>query len=218
MKQDKPKLRAPGRPLADAGDLRQRLLDAAVDSFAHRGIHATSLRAIAQQCEVTPALVNYYFGNKERLVDAVVEERLLPLMQGMGERLQQAGDDPHQLVAAFVRGMSANIRQNPWLPPLWVREILCEGGVLRDLLPTRFAPMVPQLLARRFAEAQGRGALNPDVDPRLLVVSLIGLTLLPYASAPLWRNIFNAPEIDDEALIRHTLTLLAQGLEVADAH
>ncbi|MCY1497848.1 HTH-type transcriptional regulator BetI [compost metagenome] len=213
---DEPK-RTPGRPLADTSDLRQRLLDTALDSFAHAGIRATSLRGIAQRCGVTPALLNYYFGNKERLVDAVVEERLLPLMLGMGERLEQAGDDPRELVAAFVRGMSASIRANPWLPPLWVREILCEGGVLRDLLTTRVAPLVPLLLARRFAEAQGQGRLNPGLDPRLLVVSLIGLTLLPYASAPLWRNIFDAPEIDDEAMIRHTLNLLGQGLEVPDA-
>ena len=56
-------------------------------------------------------------------------------------------------------------------------------------------------------------APNRDRDPRLLVVSLIGLTLFPYASAPIWRGLFAAPELDDEALDRHTLALLERGLE-----
>lgn len=206
--------RSPGRPTGDSQLQRERLLDAATDAFAHIGIHAASLRGIAQQAGVTPALVNYYFGNKERLVDALVEERLLPLFQGMAERLQQVGDDPMDLVSAFVRGMSANLSRNPWLPPLWVREVLCEGGALREMLTSRFAPMVPVLLAERFAKAQAGGRLNPDIDPRLLVVSLVGLVMLPYAAGQIWRGIFATPELGDEAMVKHIMALLERGLEV----
>ncbi|NQD96724.1 TetR/AcrR family transcriptional regulator, partial [Pseudomonas sp. CrR25] len=92
-------------------------------------------------------------------------------------------------------------------------EILCEGGLLREQLASRIAPLVPLLLAQRFAAAQARGALNPGLDPRLLVVSLIGLTMLPYAAAPLWRGIFANPQLGDEALIAHTLALLEHGME-----
>ncbi|WP_375737972.1 TetR/AcrR family transcriptional regulator [Pseudomonas boanensis] len=205
--------RSPGRPTGDSPLQRERLLDAAVDAFAHQGIQAASLRSIAQQAGVTPALVNYYFGNKERLVEALVEERLLPLFKGMAEQLQQIGTDPRELVTGFVTALSANLRRNPWLPPLWVREVLCEGGALRDQLTTRFAPMVPMQLAQRFAEAQAAGQLNPDLDPRLLVVSLIGMTMLPYAAAPIWRGIFANPELGDEAMLRHTLALIERGLE-----
>ncbi|AYC33796.1 TetR/AcrR family transcriptional regulator [Pseudomonas cavernae] len=208
--------RAPGRPSGDPQQ-REALLDAALAAFAHTGIHAASLRNIARQAGVTPALVNYYFGTKQRLVEVVVEERLLPLIQSLGERLQAAGDSPLELVEVFVRGLSETVSQHAWLPPLWVREILCEGGLLRELLPQRIAPLVPLLLAQRFAAAQARGALNPQLDPRLLVVSLIGLTLLPYAAAPLWRGIFANPQLGDEALIQHTLALLERGLEVPHA-
>ncbi|HSC85371.1 MAG TPA: helix-turn-helix domain-containing protein [Pseudomonas sp.] len=192
---------------------RQQLLDAATDSFAHHGIQASSLRAIAERAGVTPALLNYYFGSKQKLVEAMVEERFMPLVQRAAARLQQAGDDPHTLVATFISDMSQTVAEHPWLSQLWVREILCEGGLLREQLMSRVAPMVPLLLAQRFAAAQARGALNPALDPRLLVVSLIGLTILPYAAAPLWRGIFANPQIGDDALIEHTLALLRQGME-----
>jgi TetR/AcrR family transcriptional regulator len=204
--------RSPGRPSGDAPQQRERLLDAAVQSFAHAGIKASSLRGIAEQAGVTPALVNYYFGNKTRLVEAMIEERFLPLIRGVASGLQQAGDDPRELVERFVRGLSEMVIEHPWIPPLWVREILCEGGMLREQLSQRIAPLIPLLLAQRFAAAQARGALNPDLDPRLLVVSLIGLTMLPYAAAPLWRGIFANPQIGDEALVAHTLALLERGM------
>ena len=205
--------RSPGRPVADATVQRERLLNVATDLFSHRGIQATSLRAIADEAGVTPALLNYYFGNKDRLVDAMVEERFLPLVMRAAEGLQQAGDDPLALVGAFIRDMSRNVAEHPWISQLWVREILCEGGVLRERLMDRVAPLVPLLLAQRFAAAQARGALNPDHDPRLLVVSLIGVTLLPYAAAPIWRGVFANPQIGDDALIAHTLALLKGGME-----
>ncbi|WP_079201215.1 TetR/AcrR family transcriptional regulator [Pseudomonas sp. CC6-YY-74] len=205
--------RAPGRPAGDSPAQRERLLDVAVQAFAHDGIKASSLRSIAQQAGVTPALVNYYFGNKAKLLATVAEERLLPLLMGLGQELRQVGDEPIALVSGFIQGMRRTVQAHPWLPPLWVREVLCEGGGLRELLMSRVGPAVAHMLAERFASAQRRGALNPDLDPRLLVVSLIGLTLFPYAAAPIWRGLFAAPELDDAALARHTLALLERGME-----
>jgi AcrR family transcriptional regulator len=205
--------RTPGRPASDAPLQRERLLDIAVQAFAHDGIKASSLRSIAQQAGVTPALVNYYFGNKAKLLEAVVNERLAPLLMGLGQELRQVGDEPIALVSGFIQGMRRIVQDHPWLPPLWVREVLCEGGGLRDMLMGRVGPVVAHMLAERFASAQRRGALNPNLDPRLLVVSLIGLTLFPYAAAPIWRGLFAAPELDDAALARHTLALLERAME-----
>ncbi|MDM8349150.1 TetR/AcrR family transcriptional regulator [Pseudomonas sp. sp1636] len=207
------KSRPPGRPGGDTTAQRERLIDAALNAFAHKGIAASSLRAIASAAGVTPALVNYYFGNKAKLLAAVVAERLLPALMGLSQSLRETGDDPAALIREFIQGMRRVVQAHPWLPPLWVREVLCEGGGLRELLMSHIAPLISRMLAERFAAAQRRGALNPDLEPRLLVVSLVGLTLFPYAAAPIWRGLFNAPELDDEALARHTLILLERGLE-----
>src|SRR5690606_28166517 len=140
--------------------------------------------------EVTPALVNYYFGGKDQLLAAVVEERLLPVVAELREGVEAAGEDPRTLAEGFIVAMHAAVDRHPWLPSLWAREILSEGGALRELLFEQISPQVPGLLAARFASAQQRGALSSDVDPRLLVVSLIGLTLFPLAAAPIWRRLF----------------------------
>jgi TetR/AcrR family transcriptional regulator len=206
--------RAPGRPGADSPDLRLRLLDAALACFVRNGIAVTSLRAIATEAGVTPAMLHYYFGDKAQLQEAVIADRLLPVFARMRETLAQTDGDVAALIAAFVRGVEVLVTEHPWLPSLWVREVLCEGGALRNLLVNEIAPQVPQMLARRFAAAQQQGSLNAELDPRLLVVSLIGLTLFPAAGAPIWRRIFDAGDIDAAALRRHTIALLERGVGV----
>ena len=206
------KRRPPGRPRADEANQRERLLDAAIDCFAKHGIAAASLRSIALEAGVTPALVHYYFGSKERLLDAFVAERLLPLVAALGAGVQSAGGDPRALVSAFVHGLYAAVASSPWLPGLWLREVITENGALRPVFFKEIAHHVPRALAERFAALQTAGTLNPHVDPRLLVVSLIGLTLFPLAAEPIWRRVFDAGDVDAAALERHTLALLDHGL------
>ena len=208
----KAKARAVGRPAGDSQDLRERLLDVAVECFAHHGIASATLREIAREAGVNPALVHYYFGDKAQLQQAVINERLLPAFNEVRGAMLLAGDDIAGLIAGFVRGMSETVDRHPWLPPLWVREVLCEGGALRELLLTTVAPQMPQMLAARVAAAQQEGELNPDLDPRLLVASLVGLTLFPAAGAPIWRRMFNADDIDSTAMRDHAIALLDRGI------
>ena len=206
--------RAPGRPSADAPDQRAVALEAALACFVRQGIAATSLRDIAREAGVTPALLHYYFGDRQQLLDAVVAERVMPAFLSVRERLAQAGDDVADIVAAFVCGVTDAIARHPWWPQLWVREVLCEGGALRDLLVQRIAPDIARLLAGRFAAAQAAGRLNADLDPRLLLPTLVGLTMFPAAGAPIWRQVFDADDLGLDDVRGHALALLDRGLEL----
>jgi TetR/AcrR family transcriptional regulator len=204
--------RRPGRPRADEANQRERLLDAAIACFTTDGVAATSQRSIAVKAGVTPALLNYYFGSKDKLLDAFIAERVTPVMAALRESLLAAGNEPYALVEAFVRGIHGVVERYPWWPSLWVREVLAERGALREVLMQHIAPQTGHLLAKTLAGAKQRGELTAGLDPRLLVVSLIGLTLFPLAAEPIWRRMFAADDIDRAVLLRHTLALLDQGL------
>lgn len=209
--------RRPGRPAQGDADLREHLLDAALAAFASDGVRATSLKSIAARAGVTPALVHYYFGSRDALQGAVIEERFMQVALALRGLLGAPDQPPRELISGFVAGVHALVERFPWLPVIWVREILTEGGALRELLVSRIAPMVPQALAERFARAQSRGEINPRLDPRFLVVSLIGLTLFPLAAEGIWRRVFPDGALDHALLRRHTLALLDSGLENRDA-
>ncbi|MEM7112758.1 MAG: TetR/AcrR family transcriptional regulator [Chloroflexota bacterium] len=57
-----------------AARTRQAILDAARDMISEQGIHNVSLRAIARRVDYSPAGLYEYFGSKEEIVAAVVED------------------------------------------------------------------------------------------------------------------------------------------------
>ncbi len=59
-------------PRGDRGVLADRILVAARASFAVHGFAGTTLRSVAQDADVDPSLVNYYFTNKAGLLEAVL--------------------------------------------------------------------------------------------------------------------------------------------------
>src|SRR6186997_1363866 len=58
---------------------KPRILDAAEALFMEHGFEATSLRAITAAAAVNLAAVNYHFGSKEELFEAVLTRRLDPM-------------------------------------------------------------------------------------------------------------------------------------------
>jgi AcrR family transcriptional regulator len=62
-------MRKPKSPDAN----RARIVAAAIDEFAARGFKGASMDAIAARTQTTRALINYYFGSKEKLYISVLE-------------------------------------------------------------------------------------------------------------------------------------------------
>jgi AcrR family transcriptional regulator len=142
-------------PAADAAsDTRQRILDAAFRCLVERGYASLSVRDIARDAGVNHALISYYFGGKDRLVIAVLDDanrRLLGRQQQLygapvafAEKWARARrfykDD---LASGFVRVQAelwaaslsnAELREQ-FLPRIQAWKQLVLGGV-RDALQT----------------------------------------------------------------------------------
>ena len=57
-------------------DTRGRLLDIAEQMFAQQGINGPSIRSINAQANLSPGILHYHFGNKDTLLEAIVNRRL----------------------------------------------------------------------------------------------------------------------------------------------
>jgi AcrR family transcriptional regulator len=61
--------------LTEKVDKRAHILAVAEQLFADNGFDGTSVRDIAQLANVNLAMVSYYFGSKEKLLEALIEDR-----------------------------------------------------------------------------------------------------------------------------------------------
>lgn len=220
--------RRPGRPpRPDSAAMRARLLDLATQRFAASGVAATTIAHIAQLAGVTPAMVHYYFKSRDQLIDAVVQERLVPVIAyvwapvpvAAGEA-QEPPADPAATVRAFIAEIVGRVvrsaAERPWLPALWLHEVVNEGGQLRERVLRHLPADRLHAFAALIADCHRQGAITPGVEPRLVFLSLLGLTLLPLATSSLWRRVWQgdpqAQALDTEAIAAHAIAMLTGGL------
>ena len=81
------------------------MLELAERLFAERGLDAVSIRDIIAAAEANFGAVNYHFGTKDGLIEAVFERRLVPSTQERLRALEAveraAGDQPPKLKAVL---------------------------------------------------------------------------------------------------------------------
>src|SRR5512132_1908116 len=81
---------------------RERIVKAAIDEFASRGFKGASMDAIAARTHTTRALINYYFGGKEKLYIAVLERVYGEIREAESE-LDLDHLEPEQAVRRIVQ-------------------------------------------------------------------------------------------------------------------
>lgn len=200
--------RSIGRPRQGTGPgAREALLDAAVSLFAQHGVAGTTIAEIASRAGVTAAMVHYYFTDRDHLLDAVVEERLLRTITAVWSPVVETTE-----VVSMLRGLVRRLVQAaeamPSLPSLWLREIVSEGGQLRARLLRKLPLEYIRHLSGAIANAQRHGRINPQLEPHLVFLSVLGITLLPLATLRVWKEIPFLQHVDRDDVARHAEALL----------
>ncbi|MBC3191384.1 TetR/AcrR family transcriptional regulator [Pseudonocardia sp. C8] len=163
-------------------DTRAGLLDAARAEFAERGYDGATVRRIAERAGVDPAMVNHWFGGKEKLFVATLE---IPV-------------DPTAVRAAVLSGDPDRIAERIVTRFLMVWDGAASGGAMAAMLRSVTAHEVAARMLREFLTrvmiqpVVGRVAPDRPAERGALVASqLIGLAMMryvvrmePLASAP----------------------------------
>ena len=160
------------------GDLRQALLDAAVDLLRQGGTQALTLRAVARAAGVSQTAPYRHFKNRRALVAGVAQEAF----GRMGVAIGQAVESGEPGLPALRRGMAAYVRFAQEHPAEY-RVMFGPEVAHRDDLPQLHAAAlgVFGLLRDGIARLQQGGVLGGG-DPGLMAITawatLHGLAML----------------------------------------
>lgn len=174
-------------------DTVTRLLDAAECLFAERGFAETSLRQITGRAGVNLAAVNYHFGSKKTLIQAVFARFLTPFCLALDAALDRrlaAGDGtPLDLDALFRVVADTALELNARDPVRGARFMRLTGlaytesqGHLRRWLAVQYGPTFARL--QRLVEAATPGIAREEMFWRFhfalgsMVFTLSGLSSL----------------------------------------
>lgn len=161
-----PARRGVGRPVGPSG-AREDILDAAVVAFGARGYEGASMRGIAADAGVDPALIRHYFGDKPTLFAAAMTSRT-----GMLERIGDALDGPREGLAARFADAYLGLWDDPEVAPV-LRAIVGTALTSPEVAAT-MQRLILGVVERVIASKAGA-----DLDPER--VALAGMQLLGVA-------------------------------------
>lgn len=184
-------------------DTRSSILEAARRAFAEKGFDKASIRGIARDAGVDPALVHHYFGTKEKLFLEVMHAPINPadlIPQALAGPREQAGERLVRMVlsvwdspaGAVGVAMFRSALSNEWTARL-LREFVVTQVLRRAIsqlvLDPAEAPLRSALVATQIAGLlMGRYVLRleplVDADPEKLAATM-GPNVQRYLDDPL---------------------------------
>jgi AcrR family transcriptional regulator len=150
---------------------RETIVAAATRQFAEFGYDRTTLRSVAAEARVDPALIVHFFGSKQRLFLAGVELPIDPAtlveQVAMGARSKVGA----RLAAAFLGALEDAAARSRWVAMIRAAASEPEAArVLREVLETRvFAPI-----------AEALGADDARFRATLAGTQMVGLGMARY--------------------------------------
>ena len=206
-------VRPAGRPVADGASTSERILDAALTSFATRGYEASSLDALAQGLEVRKQTILYWFPSKEVLLEAVIDHSAVELSAALEASLATAGSGWAR-VEAVVRSVFRLAARRPELLGL-VREM----GRLGTPAATRFATAVEPLVTRatEFLEAEMDAGHMRRHEPRLLLLAIYSTVIGMLTEVEVLRAFGEEPTARSLVRRRNEILELLRSALVTDA-
>ncbi|MEN0064133.1 MAG: TetR/AcrR family transcriptional regulator [Myxococcota bacterium] len=209
--------KGPKRGHRDPERVRELVLDAGLTEFSRSGYAGTSLRDVSRASGISVGLIQYHFGTKQELYDAVKAYAIRQYGAAQEGPLSQSAGQPdsfRRLVDGGMRQFFKFTRENPdWLRlTLWSN---LEGDT--TAWPGEFDFV--DMLVSRVRDAQEAGEIDPALDPELLPIAVAGLMQgwVEYRDRHASRLAhLGGPDKQMERYLEHCLALL-NGVRVGNA-
>ncbi len=167
----------------DHEERRRQIADALVRTAATRGLHGAGMREVAAEAGVSLRLVQYYFGTKEELLLAAMQqlaaqfsERVLARIQRMKETGSPAS--PRDVIAAILtEALPADDERRTFtlVYTAYLALSLTDPALAINPL-VRNSNAVIDVVAAQLRTAQADGDMPAGLDPELEAISLITMS------------------------------------------
>jgi AcrR family transcriptional regulator len=157
----------------------QKIIKAADKLFTQKGYAATKTRAIAEEAETNLALLNYYFGSKEKLYKKVVQEKFRILLGAIGPVMWDETIPLEDKIRLITENYTKLLIENEELPIFILNE-------LTDIIYNNVSPLMLVKNIYQQYDKEKYKLLTDDLLQRAQVYYMKGI---PYVGDTILREI-----------------------------
>ena len=195
-------------------DKQIQIMEGAEELFAEKGFNGTSVRDIAGKAQVNLAMVSYYFGSKEKLLEALFEYRGEIMKLKLESIIEKPGHTALEKVYLLIDNYIEKMMSQQCFHKVLAREqVLNNTGATADLI-LQMKKKNQEIIARLIHEGQRKGEFKKNIDIPLMMATLIGTAHNLITTKHYYRDLNNLQSLSEEDFHKHIRKKLSAHLKL----
>ena len=158
---------------SEFNEKQMQILQVTEKLFAEKGFDGTSIRDIAKQANINIAMVSYYFGSKEKMLEALIYSRISDMKLQL-ESLSKEAISPVEKINKLIELYIHRINKNKGIYQILHFELTSKK---REIDLKSFAEVKKQnfeIIKKIIVEGQEKGIFKKDINLILIPSSILG--------------------------------------------
>lgn len=190
-----------------------QIMETAEMLFAEKGFNGTSVRDIAENAHVNLAMISYYFGSKEKLMEALFEYRSKFFKLQLESMIENKTLTPIQKVENLIDQYIGKLMSQHGFHRVMVREQMTnKNGPISEQIQ-QLKKQNQELIKKLIHEGQKTGDFKKNIDIPLLMMTMVGTINQLITTQHYYRDINNLQSLTEEEFQKHIRKKLSQHLK-----
>ena len=187
-----------------------QIMETAEILFAEKGFNGTSVRDIAEKANVNLAMVSYYFGSKDKLLEALFNYRGEYLKLKLENIIEDKKLNSLEKINLLIDHYVDKVMSQQCFSRIMVREqVMNHTGITAELI-FQMKKRNQELITRLIHQGQKKGEFKKNIDIPLMMVTMIGTGNNMVATQHYYRQINNLQSMSEEEFQKHIKKKLSQ--------
>jgi len=194
-------------------DKQVQIMETAEVLFAEKGFNGTSVRDIAEKAHVNLAMISYYFGSKDKLLESLFDYRGEHIKLKLESMVEDKTLGSFEKLDLLIDHYIEKIMNQQCFSRIMVREqVVNHTGITAELI-TQMKKRNQEIISKLIHQGQKKGEFKRNIDIPLMMATLVGTAGHLIATQPYYREINNLQSMSDEEFQKHIKKKLSQHLK-----
>ena len=190
-----------------------QIMEMAEVLFAEKGFNGTSVRDIAEKAGVNLAMISYYFGSKDKLLEALFTYRGEYIKLKLESMIENKELGSMEKMNWLIDHYIDKVMSQQCFSRIMVREqVMNHTGATAELI-FQMKKRNQELIGRMIHEGQRKGEFKKHIDVPLLMATLIGTANSMVTTQHYYREINNLSAMPDAEFQKHVRKKLSLHLK-----
>ncbi|RTL57118.1 MAG: TetR/AcrR family transcriptional regulator [Sphingobacteriales bacterium] len=194
-------------------DKQIQIMEAAEELFAEKGFNGTSVRDIAEKAQVNLAMISYYFGSKDKLLETLFEYRGELSKTKLVSIIEKPNTTSLEKVYLLIDNYIDKVFNQQCFYKIFTREqVLTQTGHIAELI-LQMKKNNQENISRLIQEGQKKGEFKKNIDTALMMHTIVGTANHLITTKHHYRELNNLQSLSEEELLKLIRKKLATHLK-----